>query len=238
MNKSRFIELLNLYLDNELSAEEADELLHETRRDPRRYELYLQYCRIHKACSSLDPILGEKTSSWSFRQLMYSVGGMAATLALLFFAAQNLRPMFEVATQPAEFAANQAESDPESSFSVDTEEFEVMEPRIEVPSPSPQFVSSPPQFVNLLELDRSTEAGWDSVLLHSKSETASAFELERLFMSEDPMNPIRSDFDRLLNSIESFEKPIFKLEALSLPGEQRFLLIGSPRGSQPLELNR
>ena len=238
MNKSRFIELLNLYLDNELSAEEADELLDETRRNPRRYELYLEYCRIHKACSSLDPVIGERVSGWSFRQLLYSAGGMAAAVALLFFAAQNLRPILNAPVEIAAIASNNVASSSvakDSSFTVDTEEFQVLQVKDE--PVSPKFVAVP-QFVNALELDRVTSGNWHNTFRLSDARTTSAFEQEILFMADQPANVSPSDFDRLLlNSIQSAESSPFTLEATFLPSDQVFLFQSS-RNSQLLELNR
>jgi|GEM_PF-236896 len=53
MKDSRFIELLNLYVDQQLSKEEAVELEREIMRDPRRASTYQQYCRMQKACTLL-----------------------------------------------------------------------------------------------------------------------------------------------------------------------------------------
>lgn len=53
MNEPRFIELLNLYVDQQLSAEEARELEVEIQRNPSRQRTYHQYCRMQKACAQL-----------------------------------------------------------------------------------------------------------------------------------------------------------------------------------------
>lgn len=53
MNDREFIELLNLYVDHEISAEDSLRLEAEVVADPRRREVYDQYCRIQKACSML-----------------------------------------------------------------------------------------------------------------------------------------------------------------------------------------
>jgi anti-sigma factor RsiW len=53
MNEPRFIELLNLYVDQQLSAEEARELEVEMERNPSRRRTYHQYCRMQKACAQL-----------------------------------------------------------------------------------------------------------------------------------------------------------------------------------------
>lgn len=53
MKESRFIELLNLYVDQQLSATEAAELEAEIGRNPERRTTYRQYCQMQKACTLL-----------------------------------------------------------------------------------------------------------------------------------------------------------------------------------------
>lgn len=53
MNEPRFIELLNLYVDQQLSAEEASELEAEIQQNPARHRTYQQYCRMQRACTQL-----------------------------------------------------------------------------------------------------------------------------------------------------------------------------------------
>jgi hypothetical protein len=53
MNDKEFIELLNLYVDREIDAEDALRLEKMVATNPRRREVYDQYCRIQKACSML-----------------------------------------------------------------------------------------------------------------------------------------------------------------------------------------
>jgi hypothetical protein len=53
MNDKEFIELLNLYVDREISAEDALRLEKVVATNPGRREVYDQYCRIQKACSML-----------------------------------------------------------------------------------------------------------------------------------------------------------------------------------------
>ena len=49
MNKQVFIERLNLYLDEELSAEESEELLEAVRENPDYHRIYVQYCQLFNA---------------------------------------------------------------------------------------------------------------------------------------------------------------------------------------------
>ena len=50
MKDSEFIELLNLYLDHEISAADAARLEAEVQANPTRRRRYEQYCRMQKAC--------------------------------------------------------------------------------------------------------------------------------------------------------------------------------------------
>ncbi len=53
MKQSEFIELLNLYVDHEIGAEDAKRLEAEVAADPARRDIYRQYCSIQKACTLL-----------------------------------------------------------------------------------------------------------------------------------------------------------------------------------------
>ena len=53
MKESKFVELLNLYIDQEISPSEAELLEEEIQRDPARRRVYLQYCRMHRASTVL-----------------------------------------------------------------------------------------------------------------------------------------------------------------------------------------
>ncbi|MDO8544123.1 MAG: zf-HC2 domain-containing protein [Opitutaceae bacterium] len=53
MKDSEFIELLNLYLDHEISAADAARLEAEVQNNPARRRIYQDYCRMQKACKVL-----------------------------------------------------------------------------------------------------------------------------------------------------------------------------------------
>ena len=59
MNDREFIELLNLYVDHEIGADDALRLEEEVASDPKRREVYDQYCRMQKACSMLSDKFGD-----------------------------------------------------------------------------------------------------------------------------------------------------------------------------------
>lgn len=50
MKESKFIELLNLYVDNQISPADAAWLESEIQQKPARRQIYRQYCQMHKAC--------------------------------------------------------------------------------------------------------------------------------------------------------------------------------------------
>lgn len=49
MKDARFIELVNLYIDRQISPEEHAELELEIQSNPQRRQVYRQYCRMHRA---------------------------------------------------------------------------------------------------------------------------------------------------------------------------------------------
>lgn len=54
MKESKFIELLNLYVDHEITAADAALLEAEIERSPDRRRVYRQYCQMQKACTLLE----------------------------------------------------------------------------------------------------------------------------------------------------------------------------------------
>jgi hypothetical protein len=51
VKESKFIELLNLYIDRQISSEEAALLEEEILHNPRHRRIYHQYCKMHRACT-------------------------------------------------------------------------------------------------------------------------------------------------------------------------------------------
>jgi predicted anti-sigma-YlaC factor YlaD len=51
MKDSEFMELLNLYLDHEISAADAARLEAEVQNNPARRQIYREYCRMQKGCA-------------------------------------------------------------------------------------------------------------------------------------------------------------------------------------------
>ena len=51
MKDNRFIELVNLYIDRQITGEEMEMLEAEMQTNPRRRAIYRQYCQMHRATS-------------------------------------------------------------------------------------------------------------------------------------------------------------------------------------------
>ncbi len=114
MKEPKFIELLNLYIDQQISPEEAAALEQEILRDARRRRIYRQYCQMHRACSVVfenfrsqaDPAtpagemieLGAKPRRFAWG---YYAAGLAAAACVAFVAMQAfLRPAPPAAARP------------------------------------------------------------------------------------------------------------------------------------------
>jgi hypothetical protein len=132
MKDHRFIELLNLYIDRQITAEETAELEAEIQSSPQRQAVYRQYCQIHSAtklvyqsfrASATDPVVtpsGRPATIEQFEQRrrvswVHYAGGFAAAAACaaLLFVRHNATPTVEapvaslqtVAVAPAPTAA-------------------------------------------------------------------------------------------------------------------------------------
>ena len=102
MKDQEFIELLNLYLDHEISEADAARLEAEVQRSPARYRVYREYCQMHKACTLLAPahaaeapvVTQLESRSWGWMN-PFAVGGLvaaAAAVALVFNRAPTAVP--------------------------------------------------------------------------------------------------------------------------------------------------
>lgn len=118
MKDTRFIELVNLYIDRQISPAEQAELELEIQTNPRRRQVYRQYCRMHRATklvyesfrahedesgvaaprqpasiAHLEDRLRRRRARWK-----YAVGGLAAAACLaLVFARVNFSSGGDVA---------------------------------------------------------------------------------------------------------------------------------------------
>lgn len=108
MNDKEFIELLNLYLDHEITAADAARLEAEVQSNPRRRQVYRQYCQMQKACKVLaadfqtetTPVADKKVVAFdasagsSYSRGLYIFGAVAAAaacVALVFVSRGGLK---------------------------------------------------------------------------------------------------------------------------------------------------
>ena len=113
MKDNRFIELVNLYIDRQITDDETTELEAEMQSHPRRRAIYRQYCQMHRATTlvyeSFQPhVSGQQPEAAADRATIarldsqprhrwvrwaYYAGGLAAAacLALLFIRLDSIR---------------------------------------------------------------------------------------------------------------------------------------------------
>jgi ferric-dicitrate binding protein FerR (iron transport regulator) len=120
MNDSEFIELLNLYLDHEISAADAARLEAEVKHNPEHRQVYQQYCRMQKACTLLamdfveQPTANERKlvgfesrPAWR-NPVVLGFGGLAAAAACVALVLMNRPFSAETSTQVAANAPSPA----------------------------------------------------------------------------------------------------------------------------------
>jgi hypothetical protein len=113
MKDNEFMELLNLYLDHEISEADAARLEAEVQRTPARYQVYREYCRMHKACGLLSPAaIGEVPAAPAIdvrpRRWVNALalgGGLIAAAACVTFLFLSRAPTMTPASEGAAMAA-------------------------------------------------------------------------------------------------------------------------------------
>ncbi len=151
MKDSKFIELLNLYVDHQISSSDAALLEAEIQRDPERRRIYRQYCQMQKACVVLAdnfrseaPVGGRivdfPTTRRSLASVTYAVGALAAAACVALVMVQR-RPVappapIEIAATPAPVAVQPNTTDPRNA-----------------PMPLPARVALQPAFAGLVHDD-------------------------------------------------------------------------------------
>lgn len=151
MKDSEFIELLNLYLDAEISPTEASRLEAEVQRNPQRYQVYLQYCRMQKACTllaadfttdapsvvALKPAPGRSAGM----NLFAVAGAMAAAACLAFVFVTRTSPSGPTTNPESQAAAQPALPSPEKSnlFAEHANPERTIPQTVTVPERHPEF---------------------------------------------------------------------------------------------------
>jgi len=102
VKESKFIELLNLYIDQQISPADAARLEEEILRDPQRRRTYREYCQLHRACTLVFEDVRARADAdeagrvielaprrrWAWS---YYAAGLAAAACVAFVAVQTLR---------------------------------------------------------------------------------------------------------------------------------------------------
>lgn len=120
MKDSEFINLLNLYLDHEISAADAARLEAEVQSNPERRRVYREYCQMQKACKVLtadfqtEPVIATNRRVIDFRgakqrqqrtSLFYTVGTLTAAAACIAIVVIGRNPAPEAQSQAPSVAA-------------------------------------------------------------------------------------------------------------------------------------
>ena len=137
MNQDRFIELLNLYLDEEISADDHSDLMLEISVDPERQKTFREYTRMHEACTQLGASFESRPARRSIRQTIYAIGGLAAAFALLGMAGRNLMPF--MGEQNETIVMQQVKTKDSGLFFPDIASFEVLTPRFTAVNEEPRI---------------------------------------------------------------------------------------------------
>ena len=102
MNDSEFLELLNLYLDHEISAADAARLEAAVQQNPARHRTYLEYCQMQQACTilakdfsdrpSAKNILAREPRQSAWNSGLFAAGGLAVAAACIALVLVNRAP--------------------------------------------------------------------------------------------------------------------------------------------------
>lgn len=111
MKEPTFIELLNLYIDQQITPDDAARLEEEIQTNPRRRRVYQQYCRMHRACTIVMENYGAAAETGDEVEFQtparravwgYYVAGLAAACVAMVTAQLYWRPAANAgAGQPA-----------------------------------------------------------------------------------------------------------------------------------------
>jgi hypothetical protein len=120
MKESTFIELLNLYIDHQISPADAALLEEEVLQNPQRRQIYTDYCRMHRACtmalgqykipSEVEGGLGRVVAFEAPRRVRwtYYAAGLAAACVALVAVQAFVRSGRPVSIPPAATGQSQA----------------------------------------------------------------------------------------------------------------------------------
>ena len=199
MKQNKFIELLNLYLDHEISLEDAARLEEEIQRSPERRKMYHEYCQMQKGCSLLaegfsdvdqtEPVFALESSRQQrgFSGWYAGVGALAAACVAVVVVFQS--------NQPSEIVESATMAESSTETVVASVPAEATSSRLAMPVfPAnntklqtvftPKLINSPATAESARAFfARETEAGFD-------------------WMEEVQLDPIESDPSEMVFSVE------------------------------------
>ena len=120
MNDSEFIELLNLYLDHEITPADAARLEAEVRGNPERRRTYLEYCRMQKACAILAADFAADRPAPRRESVATGLGWAAAGFASFGVVAAGLAVAFTLWQRPPVVSSEVTAVSPVATRSSDT----------------------------------------------------------------------------------------------------------------------
>lgn len=191
MKDAEFIELLNLYLDHEITPADAARLEAEVLANPARREVYRDYCRIQKGCKLLAREFATETSSVGDGKVVAfepiaRVGGRrlnATVMGVFAAAAACVALVFIVSNEPAEIGAGAAQQTVAQQETVTrTEKVAIMpaasptERRIGRTVTIPETLDAQPTFVNAITLAGKPSSPSSSSLLLANDPNGAQFE--------------------------------------------------------------
>tara|TARA_R110002094_G_scaffold31867_1_gene44587 strand:+ start:299 stop:988 length:690 start_codon:yes stop_codon:yes gene_type:complete len=206
MKQEKFIELLNFYLDHEISLADATRLEEEIQRSPERRKMYREYCQMQKGCSLLaeeffdvdqtEPVFAEETAcaKRGFGGWHAGVGALAAACVALVVVLQSNQSPEIVET------ATIAESSPEtvvaSAPTADTTSSRLAMPVFPANNTKLQSVFTP-KLIN-------SPATAESARAFFARETEAGFD----WMEDVQLDPIESDPSEMVFSVEPALKQV------------------------------
>lgn len=159
MKESKFIELLNLYVDHQINASDAALLEAEIQKNPERRKIYREYCQMQKACAILaesfrpqtQPSGGEvvefprRRAAWN--AATYIMGAMAAA-ACVALVVVNRNRIADTAISPQSAPVVAAVNGVEAAD--ETVAQDAPSAAVPAPAPAPQRQVLQPVFAGLV----------------------------------------------------------------------------------------
>jgi len=189
MKDHRFIELLNLYIDRQITAEETAELESEIQSSPKRQAVYRQYCQIHTATKQVYASFRANSTEQSAVE-----AGRAGVIELF----ENRRRRASSSYYAAGLAAaaclalvfvryNQHQSASESAPVLPSQTMIQAAAKTTIPEPAKVQIESTPGFVSLRNTITAPAPDYTAMLVALREQDEErAFSSERVYVNATP----------------------------------------------------